>query len=224
MDSQHQNQSYVFIVTYGRSGSTLLQTILQSIDGYCIRGENNNVLYSIYHAAQKLLDAQSKIKEGSPASPSHPWYGADKFNPHQFSQKMVKVFIEEVLNPTKGTRVLGFKEIRYFEAKEDEFERFLNFISEFFTPCKFIFNTRKWQSVAKSGWWIGRDPQLARREVTECDRQFHVFAKKHPEISYLIQYEDYAQKPEEIEKLFQFLNEPFNFEKIRKIVAKRLIH
>ena len=31
---------FVFVVTYGRSGSTLLQTVLQSIDGYFIRGEN----------------------------------------------------------------------------------------------------------------------------------------------------------------------------------------
>src|SRR5688572_1085508 len=39
-DDTHQ-LGHLFIVTYGRSGSTLLQGVLNSIPGYLIRGEND---------------------------------------------------------------------------------------------------------------------------------------------------------------------------------------
>jgi len=216
--------NYVFIVTYGRSGSTLLQSILQSIDGYCIRGENNNILFSIYQVAQKLYQTSNKINDGSPADPSHPWYGANNFNPPRFVKKMVALFIEEILQPSDEARTVGFKEIRYYQAQGEEFEKYLNFITEFFTPCKFVFNMREWHSVAKSGWWIGRDPKLAQKEVSNCDQQFHAYAKKYPDISYLIHYEDYDRKPETIRGLFSFLEEHFDLEKIRKIIDQQLVH
>lgn len=40
----------VLIITYGRSGSTLLQGILNSIPGYLIRGENENLMAHFYNA------------------------------------------------------------------------------------------------------------------------------------------------------------------------------
>lgn len=44
-------EGYVFIITYGRSGSTLTQNLLNSLPGYCIRGENSNLLYFLSKAA-----------------------------------------------------------------------------------------------------------------------------------------------------------------------------
>ena len=44
----------VLIVTYGRSGSTLLQGILNSIEGCLIRGENDNFCFALYQAHQSI--------------------------------------------------------------------------------------------------------------------------------------------------------------------------
>ncbi len=52
---------YLFIVTYGRSGSTLLQGILNSIPGYLIRGENRAALFHLYS-----LREHPRHREGDP--------------------------------------------------------------------------------------------------------------------------------------------------------------
>lgn len=44
----------ILVITYGRSGSTLLQGILNSIDGILIRGENHNFLLRSLLVLQKL--------------------------------------------------------------------------------------------------------------------------------------------------------------------------
>ena len=46
--SIERRYNFVFIFTYGRSGSTLLMGLLNSLPHYCIRGENNNLLHRLY--------------------------------------------------------------------------------------------------------------------------------------------------------------------------------
>jgi hypothetical protein len=50
---------YVFIVTYGRSGSTLLQGVLNSIPGYLVRGENRQALRHLRALMQITRTAMS---------------------------------------------------------------------------------------------------------------------------------------------------------------------
>src|SRR5262245_42168913 len=40
--------SYVFVMTYGRSGSTLLMGLLNTLPGYLIRGENDDAMKFLY--------------------------------------------------------------------------------------------------------------------------------------------------------------------------------
>ena len=54
-------EGYLIVVTYGRSGSTLLQSILQSIPGYSFTGENNNVLLPLFHAFLRAEDAKKRF-------------------------------------------------------------------------------------------------------------------------------------------------------------------
>ena len=48
------SEGFVFVVTYGRSGSTLLQNVLNTIPGYCIRGENANTLAHLAKACHAV--------------------------------------------------------------------------------------------------------------------------------------------------------------------------
>jgi hypothetical protein len=54
-----------FVVTYGRSGSTLLQGLLNSIPRYCIRGENYNAMFYMFRAYQQLEGGSEEIGAGS---------------------------------------------------------------------------------------------------------------------------------------------------------------
>jgi hypothetical protein len=214
---------YVFIITYGRSGSTLLQTVLQSIDGYFIRGENNNVLGSLYQAYQQVHS--TRLEQGNKEIPPHgPWYGADKLDPDRFAEKLVRLFQEEVLQPPEDARVVGFKEIRFNKGSAEEFVGLLDFISERFKPSKFIFNMRRWERVAQSGWWKQHRQDAVRRTVEKSDRQFLSYAEDHPERCHVMRYEDYAGKPEAFAALFDFLGEPFDLEAVRAVTMRRLKH
>ncbi|NVJ97154.1 MAG: sulfotransferase [Alphaproteobacteria bacterium] len=223
MTSQAPREGYVFVVTYGRSGSTLLQTVLQSIDGYFFRGENNNAILPLFHSFQRVRGALEE--HGYKAIASHgPWYGADEFNPDRYAAKLMQVFLEEVIQAPDDARVVGFKEIRFNESGPKEFVELLDFMAEQFVPAKFIFNMRQWQDVAKSGWWRDCDPEKVRKEIEKNDRQFKAYAEENPDRSFLLQYEDYVGQPEKLAPLFEFLGEPFDPERIAEVTGRRLKH
>ena len=48
------NKAVVVIITYGRSGSTLLQSLLNSIDGVHISGENGGIINQLYYTYKKI--------------------------------------------------------------------------------------------------------------------------------------------------------------------------
>lgn len=101
----------IFIVTYGRSGSTLLQSLLNTIPGCQIRGENHNAFESLW--ASCLRAQKTKAGWGSNARPpNHPWHGSEAVQPASYAEAMVDAFIDNVLTPDPNARYFGFKEIR----------------------------------------------------------------------------------------------------------------
>jgi len=216
-------EKHVFIVTYGRSGSTVLQRLLQSLDGYFIRGENNNTLYAMYLAYRRAYEARYSHGK-SKSDPADPWYGANDIDPLAFGKKLVRLFADEILRSPADARVVGFKEIRFHEAGGELFEPFLNFIAENFENSKFIFNMRRWQDVSKSSWWATMDPARVREIIEGADTLYEAYAAKNPQRSHLMRYENYVGQPEAYAPLFEFLGEPFDAEKIAQLTENRLDH
>lgn len=216
-------EGFVFIVTYGRSGSTLLQTILQSINGYCIRGENNNVLWPLYQSVCALADARADHGH-RPMAPHEPWFGIDQVDAERYARRVVDLFLEEVIQPPEDARVLGFKEIRFHRAGADRFEPFLNFIASHMAPAKFIFNCRPWQQVARSGWWQDCDEVMVRDLVETADALYADYAAKHPAHCFIARYDDYSGNPDYWRDLFEFLGEPFDPDRIRALSERKLTH
>ncbi|GHF18515.1 hypothetical protein GCM10017044_11300 [Kordiimonas sediminis] len=214
---------FVFIVTYGRSGSTLLQTVLQSIDGYFIRGENNNALIPLFRSSKRLGEA--KEKHGYREIPTFgPWFGADKFDEEAYASALCDVFVEHVLMPPEDARVIGFKEIRYPEVMGDELFGLLDFMAKHFKPAKFIFNTRDWQDVSKSGWWADQKKERVQKQVENADRRFKDYAEKHPDTCYMIKYEDYTADLDQLQGLFDFLGESFDRAVLEETLSRKLKH
>ena len=58
VEEMNLNFDVILIITYGRSGSTLLQGILNSISGVLVRGENANMCYHVFYAYQAILEAK----------------------------------------------------------------------------------------------------------------------------------------------------------------------
>lgn len=217
---------FVFVVTYGRSGSTLVQNLLNALPGYCIRGENGNLsgpLAQAWHTAATMKNLKTLRHSGRTTDPTHPWFGAEGIAPDRLGHALADAFCREVLRPPEGTRVAGFKEIRFHHDKAF-FAKHLGFLRSCFPKARFIFNTRAHQDVARSGWWAEQDPAQVMKVLAQAEQLFDAFLKAHPKISCKLRYEDYNDRPEGFRPLLEFLGEPFEPDLVARILDTRLSH
>lgn len=212
----------IFIVTYGRSGSTLLQRMIQTIPGCTIRGENNNVIETIWKSAQRIRKTRADWGK-SPQPELSPWHGADLVRPMFFAAGMVDAMIDSVLRPPQDARYFGFKEIRYVSVGND-LPALLDFMRAHFKDAFFIFNTRNADDVMKSRWWKKKDPDHVRALVENSDRLYATYHAAHPEFTEYLRYEDFSANPDALRGLFDRLGEPFDRKKITEILSESLNH
>ena len=212
----------IFIVTYGRSGSTLLQALLMTIPGCTIRGENHNMLELLWKAAGRAQQARS-VWGNDAQPPDHPWFGADKVAPPAFADALVDAFVLHVLAPPKQARWFGFKEIRY-DALGDNFPEMLDFMRASFKNATFVFNARDAADVAASAWWKNWKPEKVAALVATMDKRFVDYAAAHPECCFQTRYVDFSTDPQALRPLFDKLGEPFDQDAIKAILNHRLTH
>ncbi len=209
---------YVFIFTYGRSGSTLLMGYLNSLPGFCIRGENYNALAhlcSFYHAARETKGQVAKKS----MLPVHPWYGADLIQPEEVRHAIRRTFVDTVLKPPADAKVVGCKEIRINWNEIKDLDAFLADVVEIFGDVKIIFNHRDILSTSKSSWWKdtahsyatirGMDQRLRENRFAAAPNAFHV------------EYEELVAGVEHARKLTEFLGVPFDPAAYEKVMATR---
>jgi hypothetical protein len=150
----------LFVVTYGRSGSTLVQGVLNAIEGYRIYGENDGFLAKLHDAYEALEGARAHLPNPVHDRPSNPWFGASRYEPAMLDAAFSR-FVDEILfrpGSDPAARVFGFKEIRHHDLGEDKLSRLLVFTRRLYPRSAIIFNTRQVADVLKSGWWR-RDPR-----------------------------------------------------------------
>jgi len=212
----------IFIVTYGRSGSTLLQSLLQTIPGAHITGENFNTLFMLFEAAKRAR--RTKRIWGKKQQPKdHPWHGADAIKSGRFDQRLANVFIEEVLRPPIGARWIGFKEIRYQQCG-DALGPFLEYLHRVFPNAFFVFNSRCSADVAKSKWWVRQSEKDVHRMVKMMDAEFSDYATRHPEYAHHVRFEDLVADLASVQPLFDKLGETLDLSRAGIVLDKRLTH
>lgn len=212
----------VFVVTYGRSGSTLLQSLLQSIPGAHFSGENYAVLEGLYQATLRAHRTRTNWgKEDRP--PNHPWHGASGIDPARFESKLAKLFVDEIIQPPATARWIGFKEIRYV-ALGDDLAGYLQFIRRTFPNAHFVFNSRRAEDVAKSKWWAKRPEDEVISLVERTDARFADYAKAYPDHSKHVSYDETVADPSSLKPVFDMLGEELDLDLAQSILSVRLNH
>lgn len=207
--------TYVFVMTYGRSGSTLVQGILNSIPGYLIRGENAAALTHLYAYHQTLL---AESRRGNPVNRrkvTHPFFGMPDFPAETSLAGIRRLVLDTVLRPEPGTRVTGFKEIRWYHQ---DLADYVGFLRQVFPGARFVVNTRNQADVLKSKWWAKKDNSAYLAGIEE---RILAVAAALGDSAYRVHYDDYVADPSVLRGLFDWLGEEFDLASVRGTLSTR---
>lgn len=221
---QIQDYSYIFVLTYGRSGSTILMRLLNLPNTVEIRGENSNALFHLFQAVSNVQKSKKRFGNSS-RDTSDPWFGADKISGSAFETDCLNSFVANVLNPSGNVKTTGFKEIAHLPNRmnDDEFNAYIAFILAKFPKVQIVFNTRNPQQVASSGWFKDMPQDYVFDQVTMANERFNITAKQHARCR-VIDYSDVVENGAALKKLFNWLNIEFDRKVTAEILSVPLTH
>jgi len=230
---------YLFIVSVGRSGSTLLQGITNCLERTRITGENGIALPVVtgyaeliqgynYATERNLQGVRHIISHGKSAvrglvsstNPGHPWFGISELNIEALERQIVNIISENVLNETKYMAEydqIGFKEIRWHYHR-----KVFQGMNLLFPNAKYIFNYRNSPDIVKSGWW-----KKMNTEVDFIDEAQNWMSKEAQFLgsrAFEINYEDYVNDPSRLVNLEIFCQRALDWNKVGAVLEKRLRH
>jgi hypothetical protein len=211
---QQRQLDYLFIVTYGRSGSTLLQGLLTSIPGFLIRGENGGAVYHLFKFHQTA--AQARATHPKTGKPTNAWFGIAGFAEEQALTQVRRLVTQSLLRPGPETRVTGFKEIRWYQ---DDVADYVAFLQQAFPGARFVINTRNHESVARSDWWAQHAD--APQRLAALEARFLQLAADLGDAAFHVHYDDYVADPTTLRGLYDWLGAEFDEQQVREVLARK---
>jgi hypothetical protein len=211
---------YLFVVTYGRSGSTLLQGILNSAPGVLLRGENGGLLLDLYRLHSTAVGHRDRLARSSPLPAEHPWWGIDGYRDETAYRGFRTLLLDTVLRPGPDAELVGFKEIDWVRTDmPGALPGVLAFTRAVFPGARFVFNTRDLADVAQSKWWAGKPDALER--LTAMEREMADALAPYGDDVHRVHYDDYVADPGVLAGLFGWLGRPFDEATVREVMAVR---
>jgi hypothetical protein len=209
--------TYLFIVTYGRSGSTLLQGILSAAPGVVIRGENGGLLHDLLHLHETATAHRERLAVSAPLPPRHPWWGIDGYREETAFRAFRTLLLDTVLRPEPDTKVIGFKEIDWVrDGDVSRLPALLAFTRAVFPDCRFVLNTRDLDDVAASKWWARRPD--ARRELARMETALSRALSAYGDDVYRVHYDEHVADPSVLRGLFDWLGLDWDEDRVRAVM------
>ncbi|MFN8125042.1 MAG: sulfotransferase [Candidatus Nanopelagicales bacterium] len=207
---------YLFVITYGRSGSTLLQAILNSIPGYAIRGENGGAVKHLWRFHREMTQRSRSRRRALALPRDNPWWGIDGFDESLSAEQLRGVVDRTILRPPPGTRVTGFKEVRYLGPDTPDYVMWL---ADTFPGARFVFNSRNLDDVVVSDWW--RERADAREFLDGVQQMQDELRIRLGERAFDVRYDDYTADPAVLAGLFVWLGEPFDRSQVESVLSRK---
>jgi hypothetical protein len=215
----------VLICATGRSGSTTLQRIINTIPNANICGENHGAINSLLEFYKNLHIASQKYIPGhyNPSSyediinknikPS--WYNSYKINEieEQLRQTIITMFKKDTNN-----NIWGFKEIRY----DSNQIHLISYFKLLFPQTKVILQIRKdINKQSQSGWY--KNDKNALEYLGRTNKELWDFYKNNKDWCYFTTFEDMFDK-NIMSNVFKFIDchENYDEEKINDILENNL--
>jgi hypothetical protein len=221
-----EDDKIVLICAIGRSGSTTLQLILNTIPNSNICGENEGAVNSLLEFYKQIKNTYNRVDNIE----FNKLKNEDKQNIFKIFQNGIKPSwynsfeLEQVKQTTRNTiitmfkkndttNVWGFKEIRYNGKLE-----LLKEFRELFPQTKVILNIRDNIKKQSQSSWFKKDPNSFKKIIKETN-EIVEFWKNNRDFCFLNVLEKMYNK-QHMMQLFQFIgcSEHFNEDKIKNLL------
>jgi hypothetical protein len=209
--------SYIFVMTYGRSGSTLLMGLLNTIPGYLIRGENDDALRFLHDFHRTCVDRSAYWPIDRVRRKTDAFYGIGDFPPALSIADTRRLAVDTLLRPKPETRVTGFKEIRWW--RHDDLDAYVAWLREVFPGARFLVNTRDHADVLKSKWWAKGDDKSA--HLADIERRLLETADRLGDAAYRVHFDDYVADPSVLAPMFAWLGEEYDDAEVRATMERK---
>jgi hypothetical protein len=189
---------HVLILTYGRSGSTLLQGLLNRSQTVHVAGENGDFVYHLFKAHQVIEATKTQVGRDPSRTPRHPFFGIDAIDQERLRIDLARAVERQIVASCpagKRPHTVGYKEIRY-PYKED-LEEYLHFLDILLSDCAFLFLFRNLERVLQSGMFANlSEPQRdnLRGIFLRFEDTATTFSIDHPRAT-VLEYEDFTRNP-----------------------------
>jgi hypothetical protein len=197
----------VLICATGRSGSTTMQRIINSVPNSNICGENFGALNSLLEFYKRIKTTTFEYVPGHlrPASyediiskdvkPS--WYNSYNF---QQTVSMIKILIASLFKNKQETNMWGFKEIRYDNGDIKYIKEF----KELFPQTKVIIQIRGNIAAQSQSSWLKKDKNAV-QYLNTLNNEFYNFYNQNKEWCYFTTFEKMFDM-ENVKKIFEFID------------------
>lgn len=223
----NQEYSFLTIVTFGRSGSTALQSALNAHPHTIIRGENYSALRGIQAYVDSVAAATDRHHSGKP---HHPWFGTARLDASGVLADQRRHVIEYLLRPKSDTQWTGFKEVRYEVGHFSDAEEMANhllFLNTLLPGMRYLVNIRDPLKAARSGWWRDHpDAVTALERSTEnlLTASSVVGDVLGPGRTSVIEHDEWAREPRIVVNALTSLGYPVDTSLVNAALAERLGH
>jgi hypothetical protein len=215
----------VLICATGRSGSTTMQRIINSVPNSNICGENFGAINSLLEFYKRIKTTTFDYVPGHlrPASyedivskdvkPS--WYNSYNF---QQTVSMIKILIASLFKNKEATNIWGFKEIRY----DNGAIKYLKEFKELFPQTKVIIQVRGNIAAQSQSSWLKKDKN-AIQYLNALNNEFYNFYNQNKEWCYFTTFEKMFDM-ENIKKIFEFIDcsQYYDQSKIKQILDNNI--
>jgi hypothetical protein len=197
----------VLICATGRSGSTTMQRIINSVPNSNICGENFGAINSLLEFYKRIKTTTFEYVPGHlrPASyediiskdvkPS--WYNSYNF---QQTVSMIKILIVSLFKNKETTNMWGFKEIRYDNGDIKYIKEF----KELFPQTKVIIQIRGNIAAQSQSSWLKKDKN-AIEYLNTLNNELYNFYNQNKEWCYFTTFEKMFDM-ENVKKIFEFID------------------
>jgi hypothetical protein len=162
--------SFVFVVTYGRSGSTLVQGILNTLPATTVRGENGFYVWELFQAHRRAASFAEAHAQHRPRKVESAFYGAHRVTDGRLARLERSLVLGLLLDGGKRPEHVGFKEVLWHRIPREDTEDFFQWFERLFPEARYVLNTRAMEDASTSGFWRSYDKDealAAMRRVVE---------------------------------------------------------